>query len=197
MRCLLVVAHPLDHSLCASLARVVKNRLEALGHEVVVENLYARAFDPRLSPAERESYYGAPYVQTGVTDEVARLLAAEALVLVFPTWWGGFPAILKGWFDRVWGPGIAYDHGRNYGPIEPRLKNLGRCLAITTLGSPWWADYLVFGRPVYRTLKWGLLTACAPKCRFQMLSLYRAERLSPANVAAYVSRIEATLAAWQ
>jgi len=49
--------------------------------------------------------------QSGVdAGQIDRLMSAEALVLVFPTWWFGFPAILKGWFDRVWAPGIAYDH---------------------------------------------------------------------------------------
>ena len=53
-----------------------------------------------------------------------KLQAAEALVLVFPTWWFGFPAMLKGWFDRVWAPGVAYDHASDLGPIRPRLDKL-------------------------------------------------------------------------
>jgi NAD(P)H dehydrogenase (quinone) len=104
MKCLLVIAHPLDDSLCKQLARHVESRLSDMGHEVVMEDLYAEGFDPVLSVAERKSYYSDRYDSSGVDQQVGRLLEAEALILLFPTWWFGFPAMLKGWFDRVWGP---------------------------------------------------------------------------------------------
>ena len=78
-------------------------------------------------------------------------------MLLFPTWWFGFPAMLKGWFDRVWGPGIAYDHASDLGPIKPRLNNLKKVLVVTTLGSPWWVDRLVMWQPVKRVMKMALL----------------------------------------
>ena len=85
--------------------------------------------------------------------QVSRLKEAEALVLLFPNWWFGFPAMLKGWFDRVWGPGIAYDHASDFGPIIPRLDNLKRVLAITTMEAPRWVDRLVMWQPVKRILE--------------------------------------------
>jgi putative NADPH-quinone reductase len=124
------------------------------------------------------------------------LLDAEALVLVFPTWWLGFPAILKGWFDRVWAPGAAYDHGADLGPIRPRLDRLRRALAVTSLGSPWWVDRLVMRQPVKRVLKTALLGTCAPACRFEMQSLYKAEQLSARKVETFRGRIHKTLARW-
>jgi putative NADPH-quinone reductase len=108
---------------------------------------------------------------------------------VFPTWWFGFPAMLKGWFDRVWAPGVAYDHASDLGPIKPRLDRLRRAVAITTLGSPWWVDRFVLRQPVKRVLKLALLGTCAPGCRFEMLSLYQAESLSPGKVNAFRTRI--------
>ncbi|WP_443191660.1 NAD(P)H-dependent oxidoreductase [Pseudomonas indica] len=196
MKCLLVTAHPLPDSLCATLATHVRETLEARGHEVVIEDLYQREFAPALSVRERASYYQPTYHLDAVAGEIDRLLQAEAIVLVFPTWWFGFPAILKGWFDRVWAPGIAYDHANDFGPIRPRLHRLRHVLAVTTLGSPAWVDWLVLRRPVRRVLKIALLQTCAPQARFGMLSLYRSERLDEARIDRFRQRIACTLTAW-
>jgi putative NADPH-quinone reductase len=164
---------------------------------VVREDLYAQGFAPALTATERASYYGPGYDRAAVAGEVARLLEAEALVLVFPTWWFGFPAILKGWFDRVWGPGIAYDHADDLGRIRPRLARLRRVLAVTTLGSPAWVDWLVLRRPVRRVLKTALLGTCAPGARFDMLSLYKAEKAAPQAVAAFAERVARAIGGWR
>ncbi|MFA7383761.1 MAG: NAD(P)H-dependent oxidoreductase [Desulfurivibrionaceae bacterium] len=196
MKCLVVVAHPIADSLCHSLARSAIQALTEAGHEVQVEDLYQTEFSPSLTVSERQSYYRPPFDSSAVQSQVQRLLSAEALVLVFPTWWFGFPAILKGWFDRVWAPGIAYDHATDLGPIKPRLHNLRRALAITSLGAPWWVDRLLLWQPVKRVLKTALFGTCAPGCQFEMLSLYKAECLSVKEVEVFCSRIERRLARW-
>lgn len=196
MKTLVVIAHPLSDSLCDALAQTAIKSLTAAGHEIVVENLYDAGFSPVLTAAERQSYYRLPFDASAIAGQVERLLAAEALVLVFPTWWFGFPAMLKGWFDRVWGPGVAYDHASDLGPIRPRLRNLKYALAITSLGAPWWVDRLLMWQPVRRILKKALLGTCAPACRFEMLSLYKAEKLDSAQVRRFSSRIERALGRW-
>ncbi len=196
MKCLVVIAHPVPDSLCQALARRVVAALAAAGHEVMVEDLSGNGFAPALTRAERQGYYQPPCDQSAVQPQVERLLAAEALVLVFPTWWFGFPAILKGWFDRVWLPGVAYDHADDLGPIRPRLLGLRRALAVTSLGAPGWVDRLLMRQPVKRVLKTALLGTCAPKCRLEMLSLYKAERLTPPQVEAFARRVEQALARW-
>lgn len=196
MKCLVVVAHPVADSLSHALAQCAVEALARRNHEVVVEDLYESGFASALTVEERNSYYGATFDAGAIRPQADRLLAAEALVLVFPTWWFGFPAILKGWFDRVWAPGIAYDHATDFGPIQPRLHGLQRALAITSLGSPWWVDRLVLRQPVRRVLKTALLGTCAPACRFEMLSLYKAESLSAAQVESFRSRIRSALGKW-
>jgi NAD(P)H dehydrogenase (quinone) len=196
MNCLIVIAHPLPSSLCYTFARVAIDALTASGHEVVVEDLCQSGFSPALTERERATYYAGPFDADAVRPQVERLLAAEGLVLVFPTWWFGFPAVLKGWFDRVWAPGFAYDHASDFGPIRPRLTNLRHALAVTSLGSPWWVDRLLMRQPVRRVLKTALLGTCAPACRFEMLSLYKAERLGAPPVERFASRVRKSLAAW-
>jgi putative NADPH-quinone reductase len=196
MNVLLVTAHPLADSLCAALAERAAAALAEAGHVVVREDLYAQAFAPALTSMERASYYASEYAAAAVAGQAERLLAADAIVLVFPTWWFGFPAILKGWFDRVWGPGIAYDHADDLGPIKPRLGKLRRVLAVTSLGSPWWVDTLVMRHPLRRILKVALLGTCAPNCRFEMLSLYKAEKLEPERVRWFGERIKRSIFGW-
>lgn len=196
MKCLVVKAHPLSESLCASLADRVVGTLSATGHSVEVEDLYAEGFAASLTEAERASYYAGPYAWQEVVPQVERLLAAEAIVLVFPTWWFGFPAILKGWFDRVWAPGVAYDHADQYGPIKPRLVNLRHMLAVTSLGSAWWVDRFVLRQPVKRVLKTAIVGTCASQCRLEMLSLYNSEQLAQARVDRFGGRVERALRRW-
>ena len=197
MKCLVVITHPLRNSLCEFLGEHVITQLKAQGHEIVVENLYASGFNPVLSESERASYYSESYDASGVEEEVLRLTEAEAIVLVYPTWWFSFPAMPKGWFDRVWGPGIAYDHAVDLGQIRPRLKNLRKVLVVTSLGAPWWVDRLVMWQPVKRVVKFALLGACARGVRLSYLSLYRSENVQEAKVKRFLRRIDSVLNTWR
>ncbi len=190
MNCLVVLAHPLDNSLCHFLAEKTISHLQAKGYQVSVKNLYQEGFNPVLSAAERASYYEGQFDGHQIAADIEQLKQAESLVLIFPTWWFGFPAILKGWFDRVWAPGHAYEHASDYGPIKQCLNNLKEMKVVTTLGSPWWVDAFILRRPVKKILKIALLGACATRCKFQMLSLYESEKLSRAKVDKFVAKIE-------
>ncbi|GLR89769.1 oxidoreductase [Bradyrhizobium iriomotense] len=192
MRCLIVKAHPLDASFCQTLSDAAVEFLTAAGHECRLVDLYQSNFAPALTKRERQSYY-SNFDASAITREIDDLLWAEAIVLVFPTWWFGFPAILKGWFDRVWAPGVAYDHAPDLGAIRPRLNDLRRVVGITTLGSPWWVDWLLLRQPVRRILKTAILGTCAPKAALTFLPFYKAEKLSQQDVQAAVARMKNVL----
>ena len=196
MKCLIVISHPLPDSLCLHLAEHISRELDDAGHDVTVENLYESGFNPLLNTRERESYYSDQYETTGLDSHIRKLIEAEALILIFPTWWFSFPAVLKGWFDRVWGPGIAYDHTENFGPINPRLENLKHVLAVTTLGSPWWVDRLILRQPVKRVLKLALLGGCARQSKLTFKSFYKAESADTERVNRFKRAITAVLQKW-
>ena len=193
MNILFVTAHPLEDSLCSALSLRAIEKLQSLGHNVVIEDLYANNFDPVLKEAERKAYYQSIYDQSKDQDEIDRLKNADALVMIFPTWWFNFPAILKGWFDRVWAPTVAYEHATNYGPIKPRLNNLKKTLVITTLGAPWWVDYCILWRPVKRIIRFALLGACARKCKLKYLSFYKCENVSNERINSFFRTIDREL----
>jgi NAD(P)H dehydrogenase (quinone) len=190
-RCLLVHAHPLPESLTARLAATVEAAARTQGWQVTRRDLYP-GFDPVLTPEERRGYYATP-AQT-LASEKQDLTEAQVLILVFPTWWFGFPAILKGWFDRVWTPGTAFDHAPGFGPMLPRLHDLQEVLAVTTMGAPAWIDWLILRRPLRRTLRIAILKPCAPKARLTWRALYSAEAVAEARIAALDARLTADLA---
>ncbi|MEZ8824003.1 NAD(P)H-dependent oxidoreductase [Vibrio amylolyticus] len=191
MKCLVVLAHPLEHSLCSHFAEQTIEHLKTQGHEVTVKNLYEEQFNPVLSASERSSYYQPTFDSSQLHDDIQQLKDAESLVLVFPTWWFGFPAILKGWFDRVWAPTHAYNHASDLGAITPCLDNLKEVKVVTTLGSPWWVDFFVLRKPVKKVLKIALLGACAKKCRFKMLSFYKSEDANSNKIERFIDKIKA------
>jgi NAD(P)H dehydrogenase (quinone) len=192
-KALIVLAHPGAQSLSRLFADVAAAALKARGADADLLDLYAAGFAPALTPAERAAYYDEQQDNSGITEDAALLIQSETLVLVFPTWWFGMPAILKGWIDRVFAPGIAFDHASDFGPIKARLTNLKNVLIITTLGSPAWIDWLVMRRPVRRILKTAIFGLCAPQAKFKMLSLYAAENPAAARIKAFEDKITSAL----
>ena len=193
MNCLVVVAHPMENSLCKHLANETITHLKERGYQITVKDLYREGFDPVLTEAERESYYQEKFNEHGVKADIEQLKRAESLVLIFPTWWFGFPAILKGWFDRAWAPGHAYEHASDYGPIKPHLSQLKEMKVVTTLGSPWWVDTFILRKPVKKVLKLALLGTCASNCKFKMLSLYKSEKANKNRIDKFVALIKSKL----
>lgn len=190
-RCLLVHAHPLADSLTAHLAATVEAAARARGWEVTRRDLYAEGFDPRLTRDERAGYYSD--LPATLEEERRELTQVQVLILVFPTWWFGFPAILKGWFDRVWTPGTAFDHAPGFGPMIPRLQGLREVLAVTTMGAPAWIDWLVLRRPLRRVLRLAILKPCAPNARLTWRALHSAEAVAARRLAALEARLDADL----
>jgi len=189
MRVHLVHAHPSPASFSATLAARAVEALKAAGHDVDVLDLYAEGFDPVLRPAEWDAFFQPGGASAGARAEIERLRRAEALVLVYPTWWYGLPAILKGWFDRVWAPGVAFELDPAGGPIRPALTQLRRFVVVTTHGSPWWFIGLWLGNPGRTVLMRGL-SRLAPKASRTFLGLYCMEPVSPQRRARFLARVE-------
>ena len=195
MHILLVLAHPLPESYAASVARTACETHETSGHTVDLLDLYAEDFDPRLSKAERGGYFDVPYDTSAVSGIVARLKAADGLILVFPQWWFNFPAILKGFIDRVFAPDVAFAHDAAGGRIVPQLTNIKLLYALTTTGSPWWLVHVYMGNPVRRLLKRGIANFCAKQVKFRMLSLHDMDRATDAKRKTHLERVRKALAA--
>jgi putative NADPH-quinone reductase len=193
MQVLMIYAHPREDSLAAGLRDAAKAALESAGHTVELRDLYAERFDPVLSAEDRGRYHDVPDNLQGIEDHVAALRRAEALVLVHPTWWYGMPAILKGWFDRVWAPGVAFHLGS--GAIEPALTNIRRIGVVTTYGSPTWLLWYI-GRIDRKLLGRGIRRLCARDCKVEWVTLTRMDQRTRAECETFVAKVRAHFARW-
>jgi putative NADPH-quinone reductase len=191
---LVVLAHPLPESFAASAARTVVEALEAKGHTVDLLDLYAEDFDPRLTAAERAAYMEPGYQPTEVAGMVSRLKAADGLVLVFPQWWFNLPAIMKGFIDRIFVPGVAFEHDKAGGRIVPLMTHIRSFWVVTSTGSPWWVVQFYMGNPVKRILKRGVAAFCAKRVDFRMLALHDMDRATEDKRKAFLARVRDALA---
>ncbi len=196
MRVLMVYCHPLEGSYNAALRDRAMQALRAGGHEVELVDLYRDGFDPVLSADERRTYLADTAANVaGVQRHVELLRWAEGLLFVYPTWWYGPPAMLKGWFERTWLPGVAFTvpkkKGDRQGPGMQHIRWLG---CITSSGSPWWW-LKVLSDPGRRLFTRGLRALLAPRCKVTWLQLYSMNNATDRDRAAFLDRVGRTLAA--
>lgn len=192
MRILVVHGHPVGESFGSALRDTAVAALRASGHDVDLLDLYAIGFDPVLSREAHSHHLDGPQTKPEIGDLARRLLAAQALVFVYPTWWGGPPAIVKGWIDRVWVADVAFGlpPGRNL--IVPRLRNIRRLCVVTTYGSSRFVNALE-GEPGKRMILWGLRSLMHPLCRRKWLPFYQIDRSTESQRAAFLARVDRSL----
>ncbi|MBJ7287385.1 NAD(P)H-dependent oxidoreductase [Williamsia sp.] len=121
-RALVVVAHPDESSLTQHIARSIAAGLDAADVVSETADLYSEGFDPRFGPADQELYRGGRTTPGDVAAEQQRLDRVDHLVLVFPVQWWSMPALLKGWIDRVFVDGWAFD--TQVTPMEGKLARM-------------------------------------------------------------------------
>jgi NAD(P)H dehydrogenase (quinone) len=187
MRVLYVYCHPLPESFHAAVRVRALDALAAAGHEVDLLDLYAEKFDPVLSEDARRHYHDASRNRIGLEHYVARLTSAEWLILQFPTWCFGPPAMLKGFFDRLIMPGVAFDLSDS-ARAKPLLHNIRRIVGIATYGRPRYMALWMSDPPrkiVKRYLRW----FTGGKARVDYLALYHMNIATDAQRKSFMDRI--------
>jgi putative NADPH-quinone reductase len=187
-RVLVVLAHPNEKSFNHAIANTAAAKLRENGHEVVFHDLYAEQFDPMLPTGEIPE--GAP-VSAEVEAHCKDLVQAEAIIIVHPNWWGQLPAILKGWVDRVFRPGVAYQpvpgEALAYGLLKTRVA-----LVFTTSDTPNDRERELLGDPLQTIWK---------NCIFRFCGVMNAHRTNysviafstPAQREAWLADVERTI----
>ena len=191
MRVLVLYAHPNPESFGAALHRETVEALTQAGHEVDDCDLYAEGFDPVLSREGRVGYHDVPTNAEAVRGYVERVQAAEALVLCFPVWNYGYPAMLKGFFDRVFLPGVSFKLVD--GVVRPNLWNIRRLAAVTTYGGSRWRA-LLMGDPPRKVVCRAVRAVCHPTARPRYLAHYDMNRSTPESRTAFLAKVRETMA---
>ena len=188
MRILYIYCHPLPESFHAAIRKRVMDALIESGHHVDLLDLYAEKFDPVLSEEGRRHYHDITRNRTGLEKYITRLTSAEALVLQFPTWCFGLPAMLKGFFDRVMMPGVAFDLS-DPEHAKPILRNIKRIVGIVTYGRPRYMALWMSDPPrkiVKRYLRW----FTGGEARADYYALYHLNVATDAQRAAFIEKVE-------
>jgi putative NADPH-quinone reductase len=189
MQVLVVLAHPNEDSLNHTVAERACAALRSSGHEVHLLDLYALGFRAAMSPDERAKYHSdAPILDQMVAEHAALLGQAEALVFVYPTWWSSVPAILKGWIERVFVPGVGFRFNAA-GKVRPGIPHVRHVIGISTYGSPWSYVKLVNDngrRTILRTVR---LNA-GWRTRTRWYPLYRIDTCTPEDIEAFMVKVE-------
>jgi NAD(P)H dehydrogenase (quinone) len=191
-RALVVYCHPAEGSFVAAVRDRALAGLRRGGAEVRLNDLYADGFDPTFTAAEHASHL-TPGADPSVQSYVADLQWCDLLVLVYPTWWSGQPAMLKGWMDRVWVDGVAWTLPEGANRLRPGLRNVRQLVAVTTHGSSKLVN-AVEGETGKRTVTRSLRTMCHPLARMTWLAMYGIDNASDARRRAFLDRVERRLA---
>lgn len=190
MRVLVLYAHPVETSYCAALHGRVLATLAAAGHEVDDCDLYAEGFDPVMSRAERLAYHDLAANRGPVASHVGRLQRAEGLVIVCPVWNYGFPAILKGYFDRVFLPGVSFEM------VDRRargaLHTIRTVVTVTTYGGSRFKALLV-GDPPRRLVTRMIRGTVRPLAPVRYLAHYDMNGSTAASRSRFLARVEGVL----
>lgn len=189
MRALVVHCHPVATSYSAALCDAAVRGLKGTGHHVDVIDLAARDFDPVLPHAEWQSYVAmSETVPEDLTGDAELVKAAEVLVFVYPTWWSGAPAQLKGWVERVFRPGVAFvlDEKKK---VAPALANLRRIVTVTTFGSPRLYT-MAMNDNGSRMLRRSLRLVAVRRVRTVRLALFRMDRTTERSRQTFLDKVE-------
>lgn len=136
MRALVIYSHPVEGSFCSAMRDAAVRGLKASGHDVTVIDLTLENFNPVMGKEEWNEYQtGNGVVPVDCVRYADALKNSEIVVFVYPTWWSGLPAQLKGWLERVLVPGLGFVMNENQ-KVRPALKHIRRIVVLSTYGSP-------------------------------------------------------------
>lgn len=193
MRALVVYCHPRKGSFNESIRDLVLDKLKGVGAEVRLQDLYAEGFSPMLTAAELEGYLDCTNNRAPVSRQVEDILWCDTLIFVYPTWWYGLPAMLKGWLDRVLLPDVAFlmPDGVNK-TIRPGLGHITRLGIFTTCGASRLLTFLV-GAPGKRTLTRGVGWLCKRGKRTVFAAHFLMDSSTPESRARHLATVAARM----
>lgn len=198
LRTLIIYCHPNLESFNAAVFKTAVEALGKAGHELRIIDLYAEGFDPVMTREERDAYLtNTALIEARVQPHVDAIRWAQCLCFIYPTWFYGPPAMLKGWLERVWLPGVAFLPPPKKGSrAVPGMGHVRRLIGITTSGSPWWWLRLMRdpGKALFTR---GLRALFAPSCKTIWLQLHNMNNVTLADREAFLRKVAQRLAALQ
>jgi NAD(P)H dehydrogenase (quinone) len=196
MRVLLIYCHPNETSFAGVLRSTTRKSLQEAGHTVTDLDLYNEGFRPVMTREERSEYGDSSRYHEAVEKYADQLATTEAVVAVYPTWWYGLPAMLKGYFDRVWAPGVAFDIGSDGKFNTDRLAHIRKLGVVTTYGAPWWLIRIYMGDPERKLWGRAIRKLCGKGCTLDWHAHYGMDQSTPERLERFRRQVERTFRRW-
>jgi len=149
---LIINGHPDKKSFCFAIAERYKKGADTKGARCTLVHLADLKFNPILNSGYREVMELEPDLVQAQKD----IKEADHLVFVYPNWWSTYPAILKGFIDRIFLPGFAFSYHKK-GPFWDKLLVGKTAQLIVTMDTPWWYYWLINRSPGHNSMKIGIL----------------------------------------
>lgn len=200
MRVHVIHAHPVETSYNRALFDTVCSALRAKGDDVDALILYDEQFQAVMSREERLDYHDVPGNLTPLTKPyVDRLRACDKLVFVHPVWNYGYPAILKGYFDRIFLPGVSFvlegGDEPDKGKLVPAMKNIKKVAFVTTYGGDRFRTMIMGDPPRRLARRWAWVTF-GTRTPPKYLALYDMNNQTPAGLSAFIEKVRATFSSF-
>ncbi|MEL6689738.1 MAG: NAD(P)H-dependent oxidoreductase [Pseudomonadota bacterium] len=191
MRALVVYCHPKEGSFNSAVRDTVMGRLEHARVETRLRDLYAEGFQPVLTRDEWVGYEDTETNRKPVADYCDDILWCDTLIFVYPTWWYGLPAMLKGWLDRVLLPDVAFHMPKAEGEIiKPGLHHIERLGVFTTCGASRWLTMFI-GAPGKRTLMRGVGLLLKPRAKKAFAAHFLMDTAPRASLEKHLKKVAA------
>ncbi len=158
MNILVIIGHPDPESFCSALSRAYIEGAASKSDQIRTIDLSQIAFDPNL----KYGYRKRMELEDELKEAQELIRWADHLVFVYPTWWGTMPAILKGFFDRVFLPGFAYQY-RKDSPLWDKLLAGKSAHLIVTMDTPAWYNRWIYRHAGHHVMKRNILNFCGIK----------------------------------
>ncbi|MEK7568036.1 MAG: NAD(P)H-dependent oxidoreductase [Patescibacteria group bacterium] len=181
-----ILGHPNKESFCGELFDAYVRGAKTAGHEVRETRIGDLRFDPILHKGHKEIQPLEPDLKKAQED----IIWAEHVVFIFPTWWASFPALLKGFIDRIFLPGFGFKYRKKNSLFRDKLLAGRSSRVIITMDAPVWYYYLVYGASGWIAFKNGILKFCGFK-RVRGTLIGRLRFLSENKRKKWINRIEA------
>ncbi len=158
MNILVIIGHPDPESYCSALAHAYMEGAKGKAAQIRTIDLSQISFDPNL----KYGYRKRTELEDDLKEAQELIRWADHLVIVYPTWWGTMPAILKGFFDRVLLPGFAYKY-REGSSLWDKLLTGKTAHVIVTMDTPSWYNRLIYWQAGHLVMKRNILKFCGIK----------------------------------
>lgn len=190
MKVVIVFNHPYNGSFCNAILGAVTKGLQKGNHEIDLIHLDNDNFNPVMTAADLKAFRDKKPVDPKVMEYDNRIKTADHLIFIFPIWWELMPALKKGFVDKVIFPGIAYnykDASNTY--MKPLWTNLKGVTMITTMNTPNWLYWVLFGNAVKKAMLLGTFWKMGYKNR-KWMSFNQVKMVSQEKRAKWLSDIE-------